>query len=115
MIYKTFDIIIVPFPFTDRSNAKKRPALVLSSPLNFNAMSNNTVMAMITSAKHIAWPLDVPINDLKSAKLSRKSVIRIKFFTLDNRLIIKKIGSLAKKDQKCLKENVTKLFSDLII
>ncbi|MBF0195885.1 MAG: hypothetical protein HQL71_15100 [Magnetococcales bacterium] len=29
--YDVYDVVVVPFPFTDRSTSKRRPALVLSS------------------------------------------------------------------------------------
>jgi hypothetical protein len=34
--YKQFDVVIVPFPFTDRQAAKRRPALVVSDENEFN-------------------------------------------------------------------------------
>jgi len=37
-IFKTFDVIVVPFPFTDRAEIKKRPALVLSSTNYFKGL-----------------------------------------------------------------------------
>jgi hypothetical protein len=39
-------------------------------------------MAMITSASHAPWPLDVAIADLKSAGLSVPSIVRLKLFAL---------------------------------
>jgi mRNA interferase MazF len=44
-------------------------------------------MAMITDARNQAWPLDIRI-DHHSAGLKMPSVIRMKFFTLDNRPVI---------------------------
>ena len=52
-------------------------------------------MAMITSASHTPWPLDVPIVDLASAGLPAPSIIRFKLFTLDHRLVRGKLGQLA--------------------
>ncbi len=37
MTYDTFDVVVVPFPFTDRSAAKRRPALVVSRHESFSA------------------------------------------------------------------------------
>ncbi|MGZ8237012.1 MAG: hypothetical protein ACXW1Z_15385 [Methylobacter sp.] len=45
-------------------------------------------MTMITSAKHTAWPLDTPIENLTAAGLPVPSIIRLKLLTLDNRLIL---------------------------
>jgi len=91
-----WDIIVVPFPFVDRSAQKKRPALVLSKK-TFN-QHGHSLMAMITTSP-LSWPGDSPISDLKSAGLSTPCAVRLKLFTLDNRLILRRAGQLAKVDQ----------------
>ncbi len=111
MTYKLFDVVVVPFPFTDQNTEKKRPALVLSDHENFNALTENCVLAMITSAKNPDWPLDALIGSLKKAGLPAPSKVRMKLFTLDSRLIIKKTGGLAAKDQKAVKESLQKLMN----
>ena len=106
VIYKTFDVVVVPFPFTDQDTEKKRPALVLSDSEAFNDHTENCVLAMITSAKNPDWPLDAPIGSLKKAGLPAPSKVRMKLFTLDSRLILKKIGGLAGNDQKRVQESL---------
>ena len=109
MAYKIFDVVVVPFPFTDQDTDKRRPALVLSDHARFNDKIQNCVMAMITSSKNPDWPLDARIGSIKKAGLPAPSKVRMKLFTLDSRLIIKKIGGLATKDQRAVKENLIKL------
>lgn len=112
MICNAFDVVVVPFPFTDSTQSKKRPAVVLSSNANFNGQIGHSVLAMITSAKNTRWPLDVTISDLKGAGLPAPSVIRMKLFTLDHRFIADKIGRIAKKDQKKLQAAVSALLKE---
>ena len=114
MIYKTFDVVVVPFPFTDSKESKKRPALIISSSSHFNNEAEHSIMTMITTSFKEAWPLDMQINDLNSAGLPEPSAVRMKLFTLDNRLILKKIGTLGLKDQKSLKKNFSALFSGIL-
>jgi mRNA interferase MazF len=97
--FERYDVVRVPFPFTDRQAEKNRPALVISDAATFNRPAGYSVMAMITSAGHTPWPLDVPIGDLKAAGLPAPSLVRFKLFTLDHRLVRGKLGRLAKKDQ----------------
>jgi mRNA interferase MazF len=97
-IYKQFDVVVIPFPFTDRAATKKRPALVLSSE-QFNSGIHHSVMAMITTASHSAWPLDVAIVNLKDTGLKTPSIIRMKLFTIDHALIRRHIGQLNPQDQ----------------
>lgn len=91
-----WDVVVVPFPFTDQPGAKKRPGLVLSRPA-FNR-AGHTVLAMITSRGHRPWPGDTPIGDPAVAGLPRPCLVRLKLFTLDNRLILDRLGRLAAAD-----------------
>jgi len=113
MVYEPFDVVVVPFPFTDASRSKRRPALVLSQAADFGNSIEHTVLAMITSQKNEPWPLDVVIKNKKSSGLAAPSVLRMKLFTLDNRFILRKIGYLSKIDQTRVKKSLLKLFDYL--
>lgn len=91
------DIAVVPFPFTDLARAKARPALALSAG-TANRESGHTIFAMITTAARSRWSTDVALTDLDSCGLSKPSVVRLKLFTLDNRLIARRIGRLTRND-----------------
>ena len=91
-----WDVVIVPFPFSTHPGTKRRPALALSNR-DFNRRGH-TVLAMITTSGHHAWPGDVVIRDMKSAGLRVPCIVRLKLFTLDNRLLLKTIGHLSKDD-----------------
>jgi mRNA interferase MazF len=97
--FERFDVVRVPFPFTDRQADKNRPALIVSDRAAFNRPAGHSVMAMITSASHASWPLDVSIGDLKSAGLPAPSIVRFKLFTLDHRLVRGTLGRLAARDR----------------
>ncbi len=99
-------VVVVPFPFTDRVKAKRRPALVLSRAETFGSGSGHSVMAMITSAANAGWPLDAAIEGLSSAGLSAPSVVRMKLFTLDERFILRQIGRLGSADQERVGESL---------
>ena len=80
MSWQPFDLVRVPFPFTDRQTSKRRPALVLST-LGFQNDSEHLHLAMVTSATHSHWSSDWPIEDLKTAGLPIPCVVRFKLFT----------------------------------
>ncbi len=113
MVYKPFDVVVVPFPFADSAQTKRRPALVLSQNKNFGDKIEHSILAMITSHKNAPWPLDCEIKIKKLSGLTAPSVVRMKLFTLDNRLIIRKIGHLSKDDQKLVKHSLSQIFDYL--
>jgi len=115
MTYEPFDVVVVPFPFTDSSRTKRRPALVLSQKSEFGTVIEHSVLAMITSQKNKPWPFDVAIKNKKQSGLTAPSVVRMKLFTLDNRFILRKIGHLSKSDQKKVKQSLSKIFNFLQI
>lgn len=99
-VYNAFDIVVVPFPFVDSNSTKKRPALVLSKSESFNAQAQSSILAMITSSTKHPWPLDYAIANWKEAGLPIASIVRLKLFTLDHRLILHKLGRLTLSDQR---------------
>ena len=110
MTYEAYDVVVVPFPFTDRTTTKRRPALVLSDARTFNRQVGQSVMAMITSARNSEWPQDIEIDDLDSAGLPSASIVRMKLFTLDDQLVIRKAGALAKGDAAKVVETLHRVF-----
>jgi mRNA interferase MazF len=103
-IFKPYSVVTVPFPFTDKDYTKKRPALVISQE-EYQKYTHHCVLAMITSAKKSLWENDVPIQDIETAGLPGPSVIRLKLFTLDERLIIGELGKLSKKDKEAVRNS----------
>lgn len=111
MGYERFDLVVVPFPFTDSATSKRRPALVISNAEIFNLPAGHSVMAMITSAGKAAWPLDVAISDTPAAGLAAASLVRMKLFTLDNRFILRRLGRLAAADRKAVATALKRLLA----
>ena len=107
--YKQFDVVLVPFPFTDTNQTKRRPALIISDATEFNTPMGRSVMAMITTAGRSLWALDVPITDLSSAGLGAPSIVRMKLFTLDHYSVTRKIGSLSVVDRQSVIHSLKRL------
>ena len=63
-------------------------------------------MAMITSAKHQPWPGDTPLRDYAAAGLRVPCAVRLKLFTLDNRLIVKRAGTISAVDRTNVRRNI---------
>lgn len=109
--YKQFDIVLVPFPFTDTNQTKRRPALIISDAREFNIPMDRSVMAMITTAGRSPWALDVSITDLSTAGLNAPSIVRMKLFTLDHYVVARKIGALSIVDRESVIDALKKLTS----
>ncbi|MBV9393952.1 MAG: type II toxin-antitoxin system PemK/MazF family toxin [Methylobacteriaceae bacterium] len=91
------DIVVVPFPYSDRFAEKRRPALVVSSDrLNRTGF---VWLAMITSAKQARLPEDVLIRKLAPSGLSAPSLVRpVKIACAEPSRILRSIGRLDPKE-----------------
>lgn len=107
VICEPFDLVSVPFPFVDGPGTKRRPALVVSQSA-FNRQGQ-TVLAMVTTRGHTPWPGDTEIVHFQEAGLGRSCCVRLKLFTLDNRIIVRKIGHLVPADAASV-SNAFRLF-----
>src|SRR5438132_772880 len=110
--YDLYEVVKVPFPFTDAKSAKIRPALIISSAKHFNAKIGMSVMAMITSVKadQELWPTDLIIENLELTGLPVPSIIRFKLFTLDHRLVLDRLGKLSEEDQNLVYRKLKEIF-----
>ena len=91
------DVVLVPFPFTDLSTTKQRPALVVS-PDSWNAAQPDVILVAITSQMAVApGQQDLVLNtaDIAAAGLPKPSRIRVtKLFTMHSGLLKRNLGHL---------------------
>ena len=85
------DVVVVPFPFSDLSQSKRRPALVIA-PLE----GDDAILCQITS-KTIKDTYAIPINDtdFSSGTLEQPGNLRPnRLFTADSHIILYRVGSI---------------------
>ena len=100
------DVVLVPFPFTDQSGTKKRPAVVVSTH-SYNASRRDIVIMAITS--QVRTPLsfgEAMVGDWQGAGLVKESVFKPVFTTIEQGLVIRVMGHLSAADIKTLREVV---------
>ena len=100
--YSFGDIVLVPFPFTDQTTTKKRPAVVVSSE-EYNTDRPDLIIMAITSRLHQVDKLgEKLVNDWQGAGLIKPSVFKPILATVENTLVIKKLGRLQHEDRQSL-------------
>lgn len=96
------DVLLVPFPFTDLTQTKSRPAVVLSSDA-YHHDHYDLVIAAITSKPRGERCGEVALLEWQQAGLRRPSVVVPVLATLSRRLILRQLGALATADRKNLR------------
>ena len=87
-------IILVPFPYSDQTGKKVRPALILSNPV-FNKDEDVVICALTSSIKERPYSIIISSKDTVNKKLQDTSQIRIDTITrIKKNLIIKEIDIL---------------------
>ncbi len=102
-------VVLIPFPFTDLSGSKVRPAVVLAAPQKGDDM----IVVFISSAplKHTS-PYAIPVSPSESNGLKIRSHIKIdKLATLQKGIAIGELGVIETDIQKKIDANLRKLFS----
>jgi len=110
MKYKQGEIAIVPFPFSDLSSIKQRPVLILSKS-KYNRSSGDLVTCGITSnLKNSEYSVLINNFNLNFGSIPIKSRIKVdKIFTIDKKIIKKKIGFLNEETLDKVKEEFFKI------
>ena len=110
--YSFGNIVLVPFPFTDQSTVKKRPAVVISSDAYNRKRPDIIIMAVTSQMRSAAFFGDIAVNQWQQAGLLKPSVIRRIVTTIEKSLVIKTLGRLNKEDRKSLRESFYKFLGE---
>jgi mRNA interferase MazF len=104
MPFRFGDVIIVPFPFTDQTAIKKRPAVVISSEAYQRERPDLILMAITSQLRPAPAVGEVAVVHWQAAGLLKPSVIKPLISTIEARLVLRQIGQLHADDQKALRQ-----------
>jgi mRNA interferase MazF len=98
MAYRRGDVLLVPFPFSDLSTSKVRPAVVVSSD-TYHATEPDLLLAALTTKVNTATrPTDYVLADWAQAGLRYSSALKLVLFTLAPERVEFRIGALTVHD-----------------
>ena len=102
------DVVVVPFPFSDLSTSKRRPALVIA-----NASGGDIILAQITSRNTSDnLSIAISVDDFSEGGLREMSNVRPnKLFTAESSIIAYKAGSLKPDKIKAVTAAIVNLLS----
>jgi mRNA interferase MazF len=101
----TGDVVVVPFPFSDLSTMKRRPALVLA------AVRDDLILCQITSKSLDAFAVPLVPMDFASGGLQQESSIRTsKLFTADKGIVLYTVGAICSEKRREVLLSLHQLF-----
>ena len=105
-MYKKGTIVLVPFPFTDLSGSKVRPAIIISAPLK----GDDVVVLFLSSQKGRFEIYDVALPATVQNRLKADSRVKCaKIATLDKKIILGELGVVEIDAQKKIDAKLKKL------
>ena len=109
-MFEQGDIVVVPFPFTDLSAAKQRPALVISKT-EYNSKTEDVITCGITSnLQNSDYSVIIDNSSLAEGTIPTKSRIKVdKLFTISKLLVKKKVAKLLAEEFSKVKAELQKL------
>jgi mRNA interferase MazF len=95
VMFKQGDIVLIPVPYSDLTNKKQRPVLVISND-NYNKMTEDLVVVATTSQlKDLDYSVIIEAKDLNEGELKVTSAIQAdKVYTLSKDIVRKKFGEV---------------------
>jgi len=85
------DVVVVPFPFSDLTRSKRRPALVVAE-----LEGDDLILCQITSQRiRDGYAVSIEESDFDDGTLRQKSNVRPnRIFTADRHIVLYRVGSL---------------------
>ncbi|MFA4975400.1 MAG: type II toxin-antitoxin system PemK/MazF family toxin [Candidatus Paceibacterota bacterium] len=113
-MHKIGHIVLTPFPFTDLSGEKVRPALILGVQNKGDDITVCFISSLVSDKIHnFDILIDSEDKSFKKTGLKSKSIIKVtKIATLDKAVILGQIGELDAKNMKKVR-NILKVYFEL--
>jgi mRNA interferase MazF len=106
------DVVLVPFPFTDQTTTKKRPAVVVSSDAYHRDRPDVILMAVTSQVRPAAGVGEVAVQRWKEAGLLKPSVLKPLLATVEKGLLIRKLGRLEEQDRDALRRTLKSILGE---
>jgi mRNA interferase MazF len=97
------DIVLVPFPFTNQTASKRRPAVIISSRAYNDARPDVIVMAVTSQLRPTPALGETWVQGWQEAGLLKPSAIKPVMATLERSLLIRQLGALETADRSALR------------
>ena len=96
------DVVLVAYPFSDRTGVKVRPAVIVSGPHR----SRDLFVVPLTSRADRMVEGEFSLADWRSAGLNMASVVKRGLFTVHESFILKRVGALGAIDTNRVNESL---------
>ncbi|HVA13604.1 MAG TPA: type II toxin-antitoxin system PemK/MazF family toxin [Stellaceae bacterium] len=101
------DVVLVPFPFTSQAVSKRRPAVIVSNLVYNTARPDIVVMAITSQLRANPALGEIWVDQWQAAGLLKPSAVKPVFATLEQSLVIRRLGAFATKDSAALRTAIT--------
>jgi len=104
--YRKGDVVILPMRFTDDSDSKRRPGIIIATP-----KGNNSIVLLVTSKEpRSPYGVQITTTDFAQGGLLFTSHVKTNIIsTIENNRIIKKAGTLTNEKIKEIENKLIKL------
>ena len=100
--YLKNDVVLVRYPFSDLSNFKVRPAIVV----NAKHISQDILIVPLTSKTSSLLPGEFILVEWQATGLNVPSAVKRGIYTVEQKMVIKAIGQLQKADAQKLESSL---------
>ena len=91
------DVVLLPIPFTDLTSRKVRPAVVIG---------NRAADLFLVPISSQLANTDFPLQDWRAAGLNVPCGVKAQIATVEERLVVKTVGTLTSTDQRLLDQRL---------
>ena len=111
LTFRQKDLLLMPFPYSDLSQTKVRPVLVVSND-RYNAHSGDLIVCCVTSAiSHEFYTVVLTPDSLEEGWITENCGVKTENIAkIDKSKVIKKIGRLKEKSFALVLEKIRMLF-----